>query len=108
MSNTFNRTVPQKFLPDELQATTAAPQVLSTVDTYVNQLSITNVGLNPDTFVLEDGDGFILAGGAAPFPPGFTTVIVWPEGQLCKGGLTMSSGTDGSFHYGIIATRTGL
>lgn len=72
-----------------LQAIPSSPTDISTKDTYVFQISLTNGSGGALTFTLSDKQGTPIEGMKATSIANASTVSFnWEEGLFCKGGVT--------------------
>jgi len=92
-------------LTDSIQTVPTSPTSLSSSDTYVFQITVTNITGSDATFTVTDGSGKYLFAGVT-VGANTTYVMAFPEGQKMSSGLSWSSGTSNALQASVRARRT--
>lgn len=101
--NTFSR----RQLSQALQVVPNSATDLTTSDTWIFQLTITNVTGTAATITLTDKNTSPLdLMKTISIPANTIVVIAWPEGQLMKGGINWVSGTASALNASLVAFQT--
>lgn len=94
-SNSSRRSYPQKTLTQGLQAVPSSPADLSTVDSWIFQITVSNNTGSGITFVVSDKQASPLDLLNITVAANSTNVIPFAEGIKMIGGITWDSGGAG-------------
>lgn len=101
--NTFGR----RQVSQALQVVPDSATDLTTTDTWIFQLTITNVTGTAATITLTDKNTSPLdLMKTVSIPANTIVVVAWPEGQLMKGGINWVSGTTSALNASLVAFQT--
>ena len=90
---------------DTIQVVPNTPTSLASTDTYIFQITATNVTGATATFTVTDGTGKYLCSAIA-IPANTTYVMAFPEGVRMASGASWSSDTSSAIQASIRARRT--
>jgi len=92
-------------LTDTIQVVPNTPTSLASTDTYIFQITATNITGSAATFTVTDGTGKYLFASIS-IPANTTYVMAFPEGVRMASGTSWSSDTSNAIQASIRARRT--
>jgi hypothetical protein len=99
--NTFGRTQ----ISQDLQIVPDSATDLTTTDTWIFQLTVTNTTASAVTFTVKDRATSAKTLMSVSIAANTMYVVVWPEGQKMKGGINWLSGTTGALTASLVAFK---
>lgn len=100
------RNVPQRELALGLAVVPNALTALTSVDTFVFQISVSNISGGAVTFLVQDANGKVLI-PTTSIAANTAYVIVFPFGVKMTGGVSWQASAAASLHAEVYATYKG-
>lgn len=92
-------------LSDSIQTVPTSPTSLASSDTYIFQITATNITGSAATFTVTDGTGkYLLASVSVAGNTSY--VMAYPEGVKMTSGVSWSAGTSNAIQASVRARRT--